>query len=95
MISNSPASSSDRYSESFVRETASILVRAYELNLVHWIWHLAVGWEGTVQEIVENWIRGYVRQVSPAMADAMFQVLLLEFEKLYFNKEVCHEVPGV
>lgn len=78
----------DAFTEDFVRETAHIFIHSFQLHEgADWLWELREGWETTLQETLENWIWRYVRRVPPAMAETQFQMLLLEFEALYYRQE--------
>lgn len=77
----------DDYTEHFVRETARILIECFQVEDQGWVWSLREGWESTLQETFESWIRQYVRRVTPGMAETMFQLLLVEFESLYYAEE--------
>jgi len=77
----------DDYTEHFVCDTARILIECFNIKDQGWVWSLREGWESTLQEILESWVWRYVRRVTPNMAEPMFQLLLLEFESLYYSRE--------
>ncbi|MCU7958606.1 MAG: hypothetical protein KZQ58_01120 [gamma proteobacterium symbiont of Bathyaustriella thionipta] len=75
------------YTRSFVEDTAAILIKTYQLHSDYdWLIPLFADSDESLADIIQNWIYRYIREVSPAMAESQFQLLLLEFESLYFNR---------
>ena len=78
-------------SQSIIPRMAWILMGVFRISEQdYWVWKLGHGEELTQQEAIENWIRTYINQPDPLMADALFPMLYQRFEEIYFNQEKNH-----
>ena len=92
-VENADVSALDDSTRQFIEETAGALVYAYRLDDAQtWVWGLGNGEENSAQEVMENWIRRYVRWVPKRLYAPMFCLLHAEFEQLYYEREGCREL---
>ena len=80
--------SNSHQTQSIIPRMAWILMGVFRIGEQdYWVWKLGKGEELTQQEAIENWIRTYINQPDPSMADALFPMLYQRFEEIYFNQE--------
>ena len=91
-VENAVVVALDDSTRQFIEETANALVFAYRLDKSEaWIRNLGNGKENSAQEVMENWIRRYVRWVPKRLYAPMFCLLHAEFEQLYYEQGGCCE----